>query len=689
MKLSQHNTLISICLLLWFPSVYVLDDADRIAQETQTRTESLKHFVNAFYDYAQSRHFTNQLPEEFLTYRELLNSPEMTVLTEEELQTIIEDIYCDAEAYNAENILPEPFIACYESLQCAPHAVTKGDMIIALQSLIQTIQKLPTRSDSLRLGVIEQKLHQLHLLVSDRFGNITQGACAGSVLGILGDACTHLGTSISEALAGTFTSIDAGFNNTYTTLHEMTTIMNEGFNGTYTMIGDVSQPASANTVLGVLGDADTYLGTSISEAISGTFTILDSLDLNPIYTTLGDVGNILGPDATISGTLRDIVDLLDSATISTSNSTSTPLAGGSIFTGTGEDVSNYATISISVYSDVESAANGLSLQQSNDNTNWDFIKTFTVSAAIPQEHIFPVTARYYRVVYTNGSSAQSAFRLQSMYHVSKNKSTTLSITNTITKNADTQLVRISNDFRCDTGLGLISGKESNYKFAHYESLTTSFADIWTNGGTYPWPTTASRVRVAAGGNAADTAGGANAQKIMVVGLDNNFNPISEEITLAGATESSYTTQSFRRIYRAYITSVGTYGATNAGIITIQNETPATLAVIGFSGIGFGQTLMSMYTVPAGKTMFLSQANAYVASSKTARLIFWKRENAGNTSSPIGAKRIMLEAYGVQGSANFATQIRIPEKTDVWWSGIAEAAGTEVSVDYNFILADNN
>ena len=103
-------------------------------------------------------------------------------------------------------------------------------------------------------------------------------------------------------------------------------------------------------------------------------------------------------------------------TVSTVNSTTTPLAASTTFTGTSEDVSSYASISIICKSDV---AGTLTLQFSNDGTNWDVVNTYIVSGGTGLDFVKVVTAKYYRVTYINGATPQTYFRLQSIAHVSK------------------------------------------------------------------------------------------------------------------------------------------------------------------------------------------------------------------------------------------------------------------------------
>lgn len=100
--------------------------------------------------------------------------------------------------------------------------------------------------------------------------------------------------------------------------------------------------------------------------------------------------------------------------ISILNSSAATLTSGSIFTGVGEDVSNFSEMRVSVFSNVASASDGLSLQQSTDNTNWDITDIYTISAATGKTFVVPRQARYFRAVYTNGGTNQASFRLQTI-----------------------------------------------------------------------------------------------------------------------------------------------------------------------------------------------------------------------------------------------------------------------------------
>lgn len=101
---------------------------------------------------------------------------------------------------------------------------------------------------------------------------------------------------------------------------------------------------------------------------------------------------------------------------STVNSSSTALLANGVFTGTSEDVSQYSSVNVFVFASHASATDGLSMQFSVDGTNWDNTDVYTIPATTGKTFSIQVVARFFRVVYTNGATAQSAFRMQTIHH---------------------------------------------------------------------------------------------------------------------------------------------------------------------------------------------------------------------------------------------------------------------------------
>ena len=105
--------------------------------------------------------------------------------------------------------------------------------------------------------------------------------------------------------------------------------------------------------------------------------------------------------------------------VSSNNSSTSTLSASGTFTGTSDDVTNFSSITVNILSNVPSSSTGVSFQFSSDNSNWDI--KYEHNTIANEEKIFelPINAQYFRVVFTNGSIAQSSFRLQTIYHSTK------------------------------------------------------------------------------------------------------------------------------------------------------------------------------------------------------------------------------------------------------------------------------
>lgn len=185
----------------------------------------------------------------------------------------------------------------------------------------------------------------------------------------------------------------------------------------------------------------TWTGTLTSEAsIDGGTTWIATGLHQGAFTTSTFTANFVGgtnvsgatnyrlrATATITGTATvKVIESFNTASvylanaapsgnyISLNNSSSATLLAAAAFTGTSEDVSNFSEMRISVIASHASATNGLSIQQSSDNSNWDVTDTYTIAAGTTATFVVPRQARYFRIVYTNGGTNQTSFRLQSI-----------------------------------------------------------------------------------------------------------------------------------------------------------------------------------------------------------------------------------------------------------------------------------
>jgi len=99
---------------------------------------------------------------------------------------------------------------------------------------------------------------------------------------------------------------------------------------------------------------------------------------------------------------------------------------------------------------------------------------------------------------------------------------------------------------------------------------------------------------------ADDLVGTGAQKVKIEGLDANYNAQIVEVEMDGTTNVS-TTETFIRVYRVYVSQAGS-GKVNAGNITISIGGSVRAQI----SANQGQTLMAVYTVPAGFTGYVTQ-----------------------------------------------------------------------------------
>lgn len=103
--------------------------------------------------------------------------------------------------------------------------------------------------------------------------------------------------------------------------------------------------------------------------------------------------------------------------IDAANSTVSQLAIDEVFAPAGTDVSQFASVAVTIHSDKDSALDGMTFEFSMDGSNWDDSYSFNLEASVSQTRRFqfPVCAKYFRVNYTNNDSeATTEFRVQTI-----------------------------------------------------------------------------------------------------------------------------------------------------------------------------------------------------------------------------------------------------------------------------------
>lgn len=220
-------------------------------------------------------------------------------------------------------------------------------------------------------------------------------------------------------------------------------------------------------------------------------------------------------------------------------------------------------------------------------------------------------------------------------------------------------------------LAIAKGESKDYSarniFGYNSTVGTSYIPLWENNTVYTYPTQPLTMTVTS--NVAD-----NGVQVRIIGLDGDYNVITEVVTLA---VSVATTQQFFRI-----NDVVTISGNAANDITISNGGITYAKVRG----GDGKNQASIYTVPAGHSLYLVRIDAFCATAaQNNRQIFFR--NLACLPSGVKlrvAETSFLETMHIQRQVPF----RYNEKTDIEFQLHGSAGEQFVSVFGEAILCKN-
>lgn len=211
------------------------------------------------------------------------------------------------------------------------------------------------------------------------------------------------------------------------------------------------------------------------------------------------------------------------------------------------------------------------------------------------------------------------------------------------------------------------------KFGYNSAVGTSYETI-TDLGNNNLPTSAAVVSVVSA-SSADDEGSTGAEKVEIQGLDANYNPQIEEVTMNG-TSAVTTTNTFIRVFRMRVTQAGT-GEINAGNIT---------ASIGGSDVARiladqGQTLMAVYTVPKGKRAYLIKFQGSLSKNQEANFQLRIKVNGGAWNV-----KGLWGTFSESVNYEYPVPLEFDEETDIQILGKAGAT-SEMGAIFDLVLLD--
>jgi len=237
------------------------------------------------------------------------------------------------------------------------------------------------------------------------------------------------------------------------------------------------------------------------------------------------------------------------------------------------------------------------------------------------------------------------------------------------------------DWRVHLARGKLRNAIHIHKFAGNTAPANGVEEtVWDGSSLYPWATTwdLGVANVYLKSDDEDDAG----ITLFIEGLDADFNVQSETVTL-DATDPTITAvasqNTYIRLFRMYNTSsqqeVGDVSAHYGSAVGIK---------VAQINAGEGQTLMGVYTVPAG---YLGLVMHY--------------EFAGSANSPIKSRLLMREpngvfrtmhkgaTYGGQYEYVFGIPVTLAEKTDVDLRVTAGTGSAVITGTFNLVLVKEN
>ena len=211
--------------------------------------------------------------------------------------------------------------------------------------------------------------------------------------------------------------------------------------------------------------------------------------------------------------------------------------------------------------------------------------------------------------------------------------------------------------------GLVAGHKRIFKFGHNPEIQDVEETIWDAGGLYAYPSSAVAMTVTSGAGATD-----NDVQVNVAGLDTDYNEVNETVTLAGSGTAT-TTQTFLRVNRCFI--VGSTAPTDD--VTVANGGTTYAQITN----GENQTLMSLWTVPAGYTAYLLAIDATSfteQNNKVATMRYLTRELNG-----VFRVKNKFDLFQASFHQNYITPEPIPEKTDIEFRAVATSSNADLRV----------
>ncbi len=196
--------------------------------------------------------------------------------------------------------------------------------------------------------------------------------------------------------------------------------------------------------------------------------------------------------------------------------------------------------------------------------------------------------------------------------------------------------------------------------------------IWSAGGVYPWEALdAPQTLLITSTSVTDTD-----INISIQGLNDNWELVTETVTLLG-TNTATVPGMWRRIFRAFVDDVT---PVTGDVVFVTSDTNAIVAEIMLEE---QQTLMAIYTVPAGYTAYLTCFESSVSRNEDMLLRLRIREFGG-----VFRTQHIAQVYEAPYLYNYDVYKPLAEKTDIELTGSPTNNNVSAHGAFDLILIKN-
>lgn len=234
-------------------------------------------------------------------------------------------------------------------------------------------------------------------------------------------------------------------------------------------------------------------------------------------------------------------------------------------------------------------------------------------------------------------------------------------------------------FDLQVSRGQIYGHSILSLFGYQPSVTTTSIPIWENATTYTYITSASTLTLVSSSASDDTSA-----KILISGLDSNYNPISETLAMNGVTGVT-TVNSYFRVNSLLMTSPGTSQNTNVGTITLKQSSN----IVAQINAGIGKSQSTIYTVPAGYSFYLDLAEVNTSNSYTGSTIVTYKVQAINNVTGVKLTVLQQPFVSIYTASRSSDPFLYTEKTDIQWQLVTNTGTIAAGIIITGKLIQNN